>query len=184
MLSCPVFTMQRPQRVLVMDQNKLGTLNGICNLILRVRFRKLNHFERPEKYPFEGKGWTDMCQTLATMKKLQHLRISIVSERFNWWFAHQDQSRSEEQIRKLLWPLNSIGQSGSIKFFVVVAQGWKLPFPLHYDVPFKFEEYTQEESIKFSASDDSHTPWDAQMLQMSWSGMYKSNRKAKLSTIT
>ena len=176
MLSFPVFTIRQSPLVLVTDKHKLGTLNNIRNLNLRVFFFKLTHIQQPQKYPFQGLGWIDMCEILANMRTLRHLRISILQKRFNWEFEHEEQSRSEQLVRQLLEPLKAINLAGQGGTFEIVTQGWKVPDVLDDDVPLVVMQEPQAGDLP-SKVFEGCIPSFSELMNMPWPMMLKNSRR-------
>ena len=87
------------------------------------------------------RGWIVTCQTIASMKNLHNLSIVIYQSSFEEYFKAHSQEENESIVRELLNPLCKIEMGAGGKdhggYFDVISLGWKIPYSLHRDFPFR-----------------------------------------------
>ncbi len=125
MLSIPLFTVQSPYTAIVTNNARMGTLNNIRNLNMSFSFYHL-----PHRQPCEDLDrWSRTCQILGSMSNLRFLCIYILQYNSDSSFQTQHPEQTEEQVRWLLKPLDSIrnvkDKGGR---FDVITAGWTVPF--------------------------------------------------------
>ena len=136
MLSVPLFTVQRSTRILLVDSRKLGTLVHVRNLSLGVYFFNFPQYAPAHRAPYNMSGWIQICDILASMSSLRYLCVNISQEQFFRYTDPHSQMKSMKLARELLKPLESIKMAEGGRFDVI-TQGWKVPYEIHDDLPFR-----------------------------------------------
>ena len=179
MLSVPLFTRRQPNRILVTDNQKLGTLLSVRNLTLSIYFLGFPQNRPPEKAPYNMAGWIQVCDQLAAMTSLRYLCINIRQEQFFHYPDPHSQMKSMKHVRELLKPLESIkiAEGGC---FDVVTQGWKVPYEIDDGLPFRLIQErppspTDLATRTLELGDFSQSSY-IKMTSMPWPGSYRPYR--------
>ena len=129
MLSVPLYTMRQPLRIFITDFDKLGTLWNIRNLSLGISF-----FDFPRSH--DMLDWLFLCKILSIMSNLRYLSVNIMLKYIAWHSKLRSQRRHTKLAIELLEPSKWIKLPEGGRFDVI-TQGWKVPYQLGDDVPFR-----------------------------------------------
>ena len=129
MYSTPIFTIH--QSLILLDNLKFSSLPNLRNLHLENNINPLPQHEIHA--PYDMAGWKQICRSLASMKSLRNLRITLTQDRF--FFETRSQDENAKLVTGLLEPLETVKMAEGGQFDIVTVD-WTARLLLG-DMPFQ-----------------------------------------------